>query len=134
MKKSFCQNEGKCGYNFFKDNKIFMYILCIYQKHIILSLFKIGTLNFIMYILTNLTHAFYNLISMNIFFTKRSLFFLITLKKQPKTKKLLKQKDNQKQPFSDVFQNGCSLKFPNMQRNTPVLQSFRNKLVGLQLY
>ena len=34
---------------------MFMYLLCIYQKTIILSRFKILTLNFIMYILTILT-------------------------------------------------------------------------------
>ena len=55
-----------------------MYILCIYQKTIILSLFKIDTLNFTMYILTILTCPLktyvirlHNLVSMNIFFTER---------------------------------------------------------------
>ena len=32
-----------------------MYLLCIYRKHIILSLFNIDKLNFTMYILTILT-------------------------------------------------------------------------------
>ena len=31
---------------------MFMYLLCIYKKSIILSLFKIDTLNFTMYIIT----------------------------------------------------------------------------------
>ena len=55
---------------------MFMYILCIYKKTIILSLFKIDTLNFTMYILTILTSplkiyviGLHNLILMNIFFT-----------------------------------------------------------------
>ena len=53
-----------------------MYLLCIYKKPIILSLFKIDTFNFTMYILTILTCPFKtyvirlrNLIPMNIFFT-----------------------------------------------------------------
>ena len=33
-----------------------MYLLCIYKKPIILSLFEINTLNFTMYILTILTY------------------------------------------------------------------------------
>ena len=55
-----------------------MYILCVYQKTIILCLFKIDALNFTMYVLTILTCPLkaciirlHNLISMNIFFTKR---------------------------------------------------------------
>ena len=74
-----------------------MYILCIHRKTIILNLFKIDTLNFTMYILTILTCPLktyvirlHNLISMNIFFTERSLFFFIIVKRQPKTNKLLK--------------------------------------------
>ena len=58
-----------------------MYVLCIYEKNIVLSLFKIDTLNFTMYILTILTWSLktyvirlHNLISMNIFFTERSVF------------------------------------------------------------
>ena len=58
-----------------------MHILCIYEKNIVLSLFKIDTLNFTMYILTILTWSLktyviglHNLISMNIFFTERSVF------------------------------------------------------------
>ena len=54
-----------------------MYILCIYQKSIILSVFIIDTLNLTMYILTILTCPLktyvirlYNLISMKIFFTE----------------------------------------------------------------
>ena len=52
-----------------------MYIIRIYKKTIILSLFKIDTLNFTMYILIILTcplkmyvNGLHNLISMNIFF------------------------------------------------------------------
>ena len=73
-----------------------MYTLCIYRKTIILSLFKIDTLNFTMYILTILTCPLktyvirlHNLISVNIFFTKRSLFFFIIVKRQPKTRSSL---------------------------------------------
>ena len=58
-----------------------MYLLCIYEKNIVLSLFKIDTLNFTMYILTILTWSLktyairlHNLISVNIFFTERSVF------------------------------------------------------------
>ena len=40
------------GYHFIKNDIMFMYLLCIYKKPIILSLFKIDTLNFTMYILT----------------------------------------------------------------------------------
>ena len=54
-KKTFCQNSDKFGYSFVKNDVTFMYLLCIYKKVIILSLFKIYTLNFTMYILTVLT-------------------------------------------------------------------------------
>ena len=50
-KKTYCQNIGKSGYSFIKNDIIFMYLLCIYKKTITLSLFKIDTLNFTMYIL-----------------------------------------------------------------------------------
>ena len=53
-KKTFCQNSDKFGYSFIK-NDMFMYLLCIYKKLIILSLFNIDTLNFTTYILKNLT-------------------------------------------------------------------------------
>ena len=53
--KAFCQNSGKFGYSFIKNNIMFMYILCIYKKTIILSLFKTDILNFTMYILMILT-------------------------------------------------------------------------------
>ena len=36
---------------------LFMYLLCIYKKNIILSLFNIDTLNFTMYILTILASS-----------------------------------------------------------------------------
>ena len=68
--------------------------LCIYfvfaKKPIILSLFKIDTLNCTMYILTILTYPLtcviplHNLISMNFFFTERSSFSFIIVKRQPK--------------------------------------------------
>ena len=54
-KKTFCQNSDEFGYSFIKNDIMFMYILSIYKKNIILSLFKIDTLNFTMYILTILT-------------------------------------------------------------------------------
>ena len=62
--------------------KLYMYILCIYQKAIVLSLFEIDTLNFTMYILTILTCPLktyvirlHNLISMKIFFTEIKIIF-----------------------------------------------------------
>ena len=62
-----------------------MYILSIYQKAIILSLFKIDTLSFTMYTLTILTCSFkayvirhsINLISTNIFFTTKDHSFFL---------------------------------------------------------
>ena len=75
-KKTFCQNSDKFVYSFIKNNIMFMYMLCIYKKsNIILSLSKIDTLKFTMYILTILTcplkiyvTGLHNLISMIIFF------------------------------------------------------------------
>ena len=55
-KKTFCQNSDCFRYRFIKNDIMFMHLLCIYKKPIILSLFKIDTLNFIMYILTILTY------------------------------------------------------------------------------
>ena len=73
-KKTFYQN--KFCYNFIKNDFLFMYLLCIYEKIVVLSLYNIDTLNFTMYILTNLTCPLetyvirlHNLISVNIFFT-----------------------------------------------------------------
>ena len=81
---------------------MFMYLLYIYRKPIILSLFKIDTLNFTMYILANLAFplkiyvGLHNLISMNIFFTiKDHSFLFITVKKKPKTNRLQKPFQNQ---------------------------------------
>ena len=54
-KKIFCQNSDKLGHKFTKNDIMYMYFLCIYKKLIILSLFKIATLNFTMYVLTILT-------------------------------------------------------------------------------
>ena len=74
-KKTFCQNSDYFGYCFVK-NDMLMYLLCIYKKPIILSLFKIDTLNLSIYILAILTSLLktyvvrlHNLTSMNIFFT-----------------------------------------------------------------
>ena len=58
-----------------------MYLLNIYKKPIILSLFKTDTLNFTMYVLANLRCPLktcvrlQNLISMNIFFTIKGHIF-----------------------------------------------------------
>ena len=41
-------------------------------------------------------------------------------------------KETQKQPFADVLQNRCSLKFHNIYRKSPVLESLFNKVAGLQ--
>ena len=75
-KKTFCQNSDYFGYCFIKNDIMFMYLLCIYKKPIILSLFQTVTLNFTMYILTILTCLLktyivrlHNLTSMNILFT-----------------------------------------------------------------
>ena len=54
---------------------MFLYLLYIYKKPIIVSLFNIDTLNFTMYILANLTYSLKtyvrlsNLIWLNILFT-----------------------------------------------------------------
>ena len=55
-KKTFCRNSDYFRYRFIKNDIMFMHLLCIYKKPIILSLFKIDTLNFIMYILTISTY------------------------------------------------------------------------------
>ena len=59
MEKTFCQNSDCFGYRFIKNDMylhVNVYVLTLYlQKTIILSLFKIDTLNFTMYILTILT-------------------------------------------------------------------------------
>ena len=76
-KQTFCQNSDKFGCSFIKNDIMFMYLLCIYEKKVILSPFKIDTLNstITMHILMILTSPLktyvvrlYNLISMNIFF------------------------------------------------------------------
>ena len=81
-----------------------MYILCTYEKNIVLSLSNIYTLNLIMCILRILTWSLKtyairlrNLISMNILFTEDQ-FFVIIVNRDPM---------NQKQPLADVFQNMC---------------------------
>ena len=69
-KKTFCQNSDYFGYFFIKI--IIMYLLCIYKKTIILSLFQTITL-YILTILTCLLKTYivrlHNLTSMNILFT-----------------------------------------------------------------
>ena len=75
-----------------------MYLLCIYKNLVILNIFNIDTLNFTMFILTNLTYLLkayaiklHNLISMNIFFTiKDDSFPFVIVKRLLKTNKLLK--------------------------------------------
>ena len=54
-KKTFCQSSDKFCCSFIKNDTMFMYLPYIYKKPIILSLFKIDTLNFTMYISTILT-------------------------------------------------------------------------------
>ena len=75
-KKVFSQYKNYFGYCYIKNDIMFMYLLCIYNRPIILSLFQIDTLNFTMYILMILTCPFktyvvrlHNLKSMNIFST-----------------------------------------------------------------
>ena len=51
MEKTFCQNNDKFDYSLIKNDIMFVYILCIYKKKkkkIILSLFKIDTLDITM--------------------------------------------------------------------------------------
>ena len=51
-KKSFYQNSGKFSYSFIENDIMCMYLLCICKNPITLSLLKINTLNFTIYILT----------------------------------------------------------------------------------
>ena len=46
MEKKNFQNSDKFGYSFIKSEIMFMYLLCIYKKLIILSIFNIDSLNF----------------------------------------------------------------------------------------
>ena len=87
MEKTFYQSSDRFDWSFIKNNIMFMYLLCIYKKKNILSLFEIDALNFTMYILTILTCPLktcvirsYNLISMNIFFTIKDRSFFKTQK------------------------------------------------------
>ena len=100
-KNTSCQNSDKFYYSFIKNDIMFLYLLYIYKKPIILSLFKIDTLNFTMYILANLTCPLktyvrlHHLISINIFFTIKDhsfslAFFFIIVKRKPKTNRLKK--------------------------------------------
>ena len=80
--KTFSQNSDKFSYSFIKNEIMFIYLLCIYKKPIILSLFKIDVLNFTMYTVTILTCLLktyvirlHNLISMNIFFILKNHSF-----------------------------------------------------------
>ena len=77
-KKTFCENSDKFGYSFVRNYIMFMYLRYIHRKPIILSLFKIDTLSFTMYILTILTCPLktyfvrlHNVILMNIFVTTK---------------------------------------------------------------
>ena len=49
------KNSNRFSYSFIKNDIMFIFLLCIYKKFITLNLFKIDTLNFIMYILAILT-------------------------------------------------------------------------------
>ena len=71
---------------------------------------------------------------MNITFTTKDHCFFITVKRQPKTNGLQKQKNNQKQPLLDVFQNRCLQQFLSIHRKTPALESLFNKLAGLKVF
>ena len=83
-KKAFGQNSDKFGYSVISNE------FCIYQKTIILGLFKIDALNFTMYMITILTCPLkpyvirlHNLISMKIFFTEiKIIVFFIIVKRQ----------------------------------------------------
>ena len=93
---------------------MFMHLLYIYKKPIILSLFKIDTLNFTMYFLANLTCPLkiyvrlHNLISMNFFTIKdhsfSAAFFFKIVKRKPKTNRLLKAFKNS-DFFKSIFNN-----------------------------
>ena len=61
--------SGKFGYSVIKNDIMFMYLLCIYKKTIILSLFQIGTF------LKTYVIRLHNLISINIFYTIKNHSF-----------------------------------------------------------
>ena len=99
-KKTFCQNSDKFCCSFIKMTSC-LCIYLIFTKNNILSLFKIDTLNFTMYILANLicplkTYVrLHNLISMNTFFAIKDhsfslAFFFIIAKRKQKTNRLQK--------------------------------------------
>ena len=125
-KKTFCQNNDYFRYRFIKNDIMFMHLLCIYKKPIILSLFKIDTLNFTMYILTILTCPLktyvvrlHNLTSMNIFFTidhEKSQVFFVLVKRKPKPVSM----NINKQPSEVFCKKKCSQKFRKIHRKTPV--------------
>ena len=103
---------------------MYMYFLCIYKKTIILSLFRIVTLNFTMYILTILTCTlnntsldYINLISINISSLKSSEF--ITVKGQSKTNKLQKPITTQ----TSLNQISMNIFFTRKQ------ESYKNKII-----
>ena len=86
LKKTFSQNSNRFGYSFIKNDIMFMYVLCIYKKNIILSLFKIDKLNFTTYISTILTCflkvyiiGLHSLILINIFFCIKDHSFSLLL-------------------------------------------------------
>ena len=78
-KKTFCQNSDKFGYSFIKNDVMFMYLLCIYKKPIILSLFKIYKLHHAYFNDFDMAFKLHNLISVNIFFTIKDQSFSLSL-------------------------------------------------------
>ena len=50
MEKTFYQNSDKFSYSLIENDVMFMYLLCLYKKSIIVSIFKIDTLNLTMHI------------------------------------------------------------------------------------
>ena len=62
MEKTFCQNSARLGYSFILERHyIYVYTLYLHKKTFVLSLSKIDTLNFTMYILKILTWSFKNI-------------------------------------------------------------------------
>ena len=109
MEEKFLSKWCKVWLQFYLKRHICMYTLYLRKKkNIVLGLFQIDLLNFIMYIWVILTwHLkayiiwFHNLISMNIFFTKRSVFLYHC--KETLENKLLGTKR--------IIRSSCSLMF-----------------------
>ena len=79
MEKTFCQNSDRFGYSFIKNDIMFMYLLYIYKKPIILSLFKIYKLHHVYFNDFDMAFKLHNLISINIFFTIKGQSFSLLL-------------------------------------------------------